>query len=69
VVSIPFNPGSPMSIRIMSGALFSADLYRFGSAFRLADHLELFAVPENGLNSISHDFVIVDEKDLEGHIC
>ena len=49
------------------GALLLANLHRFGPALGFANHLELFAVAENSLDSISHDLVIVYEKDLKRH--
>jgi hypothetical protein len=45
-----------------------ADLYRFGPALGLGHYREIVAVPQDGLDAVPHDFVIVYQQDLRWHL-
>src|ERR1700685_4216400 len=45
----------------------AAHLYGFGAVFGLAKHHELITVTQDGLNAVSHDFVIVNQEHLRRH--
>ena len=64
---MPFSPGRPISIRMMSGRFVLADLHGLGSALGFAHDLKLFAVAQDGFDAIAHDFVIVDQENLKRH--
>ncbi len=64
---MPFKPGSPMSMRMMSGAFLAANLDGVGAAFGFGHHLEVIAVAQDGLDAVAHDLVIVDEQNLKWH--
>ncbi len=67
VASMPFMPGSPMSISTRSGAVLLAELHRVGAVLGLPHHAKLGAALQDGLHPVAHQFVIVDQNNREGH--
>ena len=68
MVSTPFKPGRPMSIRQDVGTIsLRQNLHGVGAVFGLAHHVKFFAAAQDGLDAIAHDLVIIHEQDVKWH--
>ena len=67
VASMPFMPGSPISMSTRSGLAFLHRAHGVGAVFGFAHDAELGPALQDRLDSIAHQLMIIDKNDVERH--